>query len=176
MTRWKLYPFYIQQVDGSVNAKFDAANFVDERILKNAESLRLKVYICPAGFATIGYGHKLVPGESYPDGITKEKAEELFDNDVHIACNHVWKLVPGVKFNRNQMTALVSMIFNTGSAPLYGTPGRLLKEKKFKEAAESFTLYRHAHGPGKPCRSGCNGLLKRRQKERDLFNRPVSVT
>ena len=148
---------------------------IETRHLRNDEGCKLHVYICPAGHPTIGFGHKLEPGESFPDGITREKAEELFWKDVNDALNEINRLCPGLdkKLNRNQRTALISLVFNAGGAPLAGTPGKLLRAGKFEDAAKSFTLYRHAHGKGEPCRDGCNGLLARRKRERDLFLLPV---
>jgi lysozyme len=155
---------------------------IDDRKLRNDESLRLKKYKCSAGHWTIGFGHKLAPGEDYPDGITREKAEELFWADVAGALAEINRLCPGLdkKINRNQRTALISLVFNCGGAPLAGTPGKLLRAGKFEDAAKSFTLYQHGHGKGVKCQDakgryiyGCNGLLARRKRERDLFLLPV---
>ena len=56
------------------------------------EALRLKPYKDVAGHWTIGYGHKLLPGEWY-DEITKEKAEQLLRQDLAAAENAVNLLV-----------------------------------------------------------------------------------
>lgn len=145
---------------------------VNEQFLKNGEGLRQHEYLCTAGKRTIGYGHKLAPNEHYPDGITQEQAEKLFQRDVGIAVAHIDHLLNHPVLTSNQLTALVSMVFNCGSAPLLGTPGHLLLSKKYVEAAKSFVLYHHSHGKGEPCNDGCDGLYKRRIKERDLFLKP----
>jgi lysozyme len=46
-------------------------------LVKRFESFSATVYICPAGFPTIGYGHLLRDGERLilDDGITKAEAE-----------------------------------------------------------------------------------------------------
>lgn len=50
--------------------------------LKFEEGLRLKKYMCPAGFPTVGWGHNLLAGPdlygvTIPDSITREFAELL---------------------------------------------------------------------------------------------------
>jgi hypothetical protein len=52
------------------------------QLLKTSEGFRSHVYSDVAGFATIGYGHKLNPGESYPNGITEGQASTLLNQDV----------------------------------------------------------------------------------------------
>ena len=47
-----------------------------ESLIKN-EGLELKVYICPAGYKTIGVGRNLETR-----GITQEEAIYLLDNDI----------------------------------------------------------------------------------------------
>ena len=50
-------------------------------MIKVHEGLRLDKYMDSRGFPTIGYGHLIEPGESMPDRISKQKADELFDED-----------------------------------------------------------------------------------------------
>jgi hypothetical protein len=45
------------------------------------------------GTKTIAYGHKLVPGENYPQGITDAQALEMLKNDINVAANRAKKLV-----------------------------------------------------------------------------------
>ena len=49
-------------------------------MLQEGEGLRLALYKCTAGHWTIGYGHKLIPGDSRAP-ITKAYAEDLLVRD-----------------------------------------------------------------------------------------------
>lgn len=148
---------------------------VNIRFIKNEEGLRLQTYRCGAGHETIGYGHKLAPNEKYPDGITEEKAEELLRRDLQGALAVVRRHTDHLKLNANQLTALVSLVFNCGAFPLsVGTPGQCLKRGEIEACADAILMYRHAHGKGKPCNSSCNGLLNRRRRERALMLTPVN--
>lgn len=55
--------------------------------LKFEEGLRLKVYLCPAGKRTIGFGHNMdanpyIEGSRIPNEITRDVAEVLLHRDV----------------------------------------------------------------------------------------------
>ena len=60
------------------------------------------------GTDTIGWGHKLIPGEKYPNGIDERKAEDLFQRDLEkhqaIVKNNV-----RITLTQNQYDALVSL-------------------------------------------------------------------
>lgn len=81
--------------------------------LKAHESLRLTVYEDRNGNKTIGYGHKLLEGESFPDGITESEAENILLQDVNSAIDEIHKRVK-VPLTQNQFDALVSLTFNIG--------------------------------------------------------------
>jgi murein DD-endopeptidase MepM/ murein hydrolase activator NlpD/GH24 family phage-related lysozyme (muramidase) len=49
--------------------------------IKQEEGFRSETYIDTEGYPTIGYGHKLKPGESFPGGISKADADKLFEQD-----------------------------------------------------------------------------------------------
>lgn len=71
------------------------------------------VYICPAGYPTIGYGHLVRSGESYTE-ISETEAEELLRKDVELAERAVLRLA-NVPLTDGQFDALVSFTFNLGS-------------------------------------------------------------
>ena len=96
-------------------------NFAKEMI-KVHEGLRLDKYLDSRGFPTIGYGHLIEKGESMPDRITKQKADELFDMDYehHKAAA---KKIPGYdKASGLQKAALIDLTFNMGPAWASGFP------------------------------------------------------
>jgi lysozyme len=69
-----------------------------------------------AGQEAIGYGHDLLPGESYPEGITREEARALLAQDVGKVENAVNSL--GWPLNQNQFDALIDFGFNLGIGAL----------------------------------------------------------
>jgi hypothetical protein len=49
--------------------------------IKKYEKLSLTPYKDQAGYETIGYGHKILPGEDFSKGITKAQALDLLSHD-----------------------------------------------------------------------------------------------
>ena len=130
-------------------------------IVKEAEGLRLSAYLCPAGIPTIGYGH--TKGVKLGDTCTKEQAEKWLENDFFTAKQEV-KAVVKVPLRENQLDALASFVFNLGVRKL--TQSTLLKKLNagdYSGAAAEFDKWVFA-GKVK-----LNGLIKRRAKERKLF-------
>lgn len=130
-------------------------------IVKEAEGLRLSAYLCPAGIPTIGYGH--TKGVKLGDTCTKEQAEKWLENDFFTAKQDV-KAVVKVPLKENQLDALASFVFNLGVRKL--TQSTLLKKLNagdYSGAAAEFDKWVFA-GNVK-----LNGLIKRRAKERKLF-------
>jgi lysozyme len=82
-------------------------------LLKQCEGLRTRVYLDIAGIPTIGYGHRLLAGESFPDGITEDRAAQLLLNDIHFAETCIQRLVT-VPLTQGQYDALVDFVFNLG--------------------------------------------------------------
>ncbi|MFN7755315.1 MAG: lysozyme [Holosporales bacterium] len=88
-------------------------------LIKQFESFSPTVYICPAGYPTIGYGHvvKLQERERFASGITAEQAEALLRQDVQTAERAVLRLIT-VPLTDGQFDALVSFTFNLGAGAL----------------------------------------------------------
>jgi lysozyme len=84
------------------------------------EGFRAHVYDDGAGNSTVGYGHKLAQGESYPDGVTQGQAMELLARDVAAASAAVNACVTGA-ITQPQFDALVSFAFNVGVAAFAGS-------------------------------------------------------
>ena len=59
---------------------------VKERV-KEHEGFRDTMYSDSLGFATIGYGHLVLPTDNFVEGVAypKEELEAVFDNDFQIA-------------------------------------------------------------------------------------------
>lgn len=130
-------------------------------IVKEAEGLRLSAYLCPAGIPTIGYGH--TKDVKLGDTCTKQQAEEWLENDFFMAKNDV-RAVVKVPLRENQLDALASFVFNLGVRKLIqSTLLKKLNAGDYSGAAAEFDKWVFA-GKVK-----LNGLIKRRAKERQLF-------
>ena len=135
-------------------------------LLKASEGLRLTTYMDCASVPTIGYGHALKPGESFPAGVTEVTATLLLIKDVQVAEDAVSRMVK-VPITQGQFDALVDFVFNLGSGRLeHSTLLKDLNAGKYAEAGEQLLLWCNAGGHPQP------GLLKRRHAELSLWNQP----
>ena len=88
-------------------------------LIKRFEGFSHTIYICPAGYPTIGYGHLVLEHEQdqFATGITQAEATELLRKDVRIAERAVLRLI-SVLLTDGQFDALVSFTFNLGAGAL----------------------------------------------------------
>lgn len=88
-------------------------------LIKRFEGFSPTVYICPAGYPTIGYGHLVRDHERdrYEQGVTESEAEHLLRRDVQVAERAVLRLID-VPLTDGQYNALVSFTFNLGAGAL----------------------------------------------------------
>ena len=137
-------------------------------LIKMFESFSPKVYICPAGIPTIGYGTT-----RYPDGrkvsmgdpnISEIVATNYLMYDVKIFENFVDVYVM-TDINQNQFDALVSFVYNVG--PMNFKSSTLLKlinqNPNHPEIFKQFQRWNKAKGKVLP------GLVKRRIAEGELY-------
>jgi len=132
-------------------------------LLKQSEGFRSQVYRDIAGLTTIGYGHRLLAGESVPNGISERQAEEILAEDARAAELAVLRLVK-VPLAQGQFDALVDFVFNLGAARL--AESSLLKELNagnYDAAAEQLLRWDHAGATENA------GLKARRQAEFALW-------
>lgn len=131
-------------------------------LIKEAEGLELKAYLCPAQVWTIGYGHT---GDDVWPGltITLPEAEALLTSDLERFEGYVNKHVK-VALSQNQFDALVSFVYNVGAqAFIDSTLLKKLNAGDYEGAADQFPRWNKSKG------RVLNGLVKRRDKERKLF-------
>ena len=134
-------------------------------IIKHHEGFSAKVYICPAGHPTIGYGHLILSHEDFGDGITKSQAEELLKQDVQIAERAVLRLIT-VPLTDGQFNALVSFTFNLGGGALQrSTLRRVVNRGDHEDVPQQFMRWVWANG------RKLNGLIKRRADEAALYKK-----
>lgn len=108
-----------------------------ERI-KQSEGLRLNVYKDTEGYDTIGYGHKLKPGEDYlRNGITTEQAEQLFAQDFDYHYKAAMKIPSFNKHPKEVQDALVDMTYNMGPTwyKSWNNTMKLLENQDYKGVA-----------------------------------------
>jgi len=134
-------------------------------LIKSFEGFRATAYQDEAGVWTIGYGHTAGVTESSP-AITEPQGELLLRADLQTAEESVEHFI-GVDLNDNQFSALVSLVYNTGAAPLRRTLGQKLNDGDYDGAAHEFQRWRRAGG------MVSDGLVRRRKAEADLFMTPV---
>lgn len=143
-------------------------------LVKEFEGLKLTAYYCPAGVATIGFGHTAtVTDEDVRKGrkITKATAEKLLRDDLEKYGRDLLKHVK-VEPNVNQLAAFISFVFNVGVAGFKGsTVLKRHNEGDFQSAARAFGLWNKATVNGK--KTVLPGLTRRRAAEAALYLEPV---
>jgi lysozyme len=122
-----------------------------------------------AGHPTIGWGHKLQPGEAFPRPLSEEQAETLLVADLIQAATAVAARVK-VRLNQCMFDALCSLTFNIGvGAFTLSTLLAQLNSGLYTAAAEQFLRWDKATVKGK--KIPLAGLARRREAERALFLR-----
>jgi len=141
-------------------------------LIKDEEKLVLTAYELGDQKITIGYGHAEPLGKSkfkLGDTITKQKADKLFRKDLNRTINGVkrifkrWKKKDiDIKLTQSQFDAMISMAYNMGITGLATTEFiQLVKQNKMDAATEIIKSTK--------LKKGFSGLIKRRQRESDLF-------
>ncbi len=130
-------------------------------LIKRFEGFSHIVYICPAGYPTIGYGHVVKPQEreQFAGGIAPEQAETLLRQDVQTAERAVLRLIT-VPLTDGQFDALVSFTFNLGAGALQRSTLRR-KVNRGNHAAVPAEFRKWVWAGGKKL----DGLVKRREAE-----------
>ena len=124
--------------------------------IKSYEGFSATVYNDVAGKPTIGYGHLMRPGDSYPNGITEAQALVLLAMDVAPVSAAVDRLASVC--NQNQHNALCSFGYNLGIGAL-----QQMLNHGWAEVPDQMLRWTHTGGVVIP------GLVRRRQAEVDLF-------
>jgi GH24 family phage-related lysozyme (muramidase) len=133
-------------------------------LIKLFEGLRLRAYRDPVGVATIGYGH--TQGVRMGDEITEKQANFLLDLDMKPIIKKLESYDSKYHWNENEFNALLSFGFNLGIGSIDQVTANGTRTKG--EIASKMLLYYNAGG------KRLEGLVRRRQKEHDLFIKPVT--
>ncbi len=111
------------------------------------------------GHEVIGYGHDLLPGESFPNGITEAEADALLGKDVAKVDAAMNAQHLALDLNQNQWDAVADFTFECGTGALV----ELLAHGVDQIPAQ---LPRWVHAGGKVL----PGMVARRAAEVALFN------
>lgn len=130
------------------------------------------VYICPAGYPTIGYGHLVRKGETWGT-ITQEEGDALLGRDLTSYEAGVAQLLKGYILTQGQYDALVSFAFNVGLGALASST-LLRKIKRGDIIGASGEFQKWCYG-GRPLKK-ISGLLKRRLRESAIFMEGIDVS
>jgi|SRR6185503_15563562 len=125
------------------------------------EGCSLVAYQDEGGIWTIAFGH--TKNVKQGDTCTIEQAIEWLNEDLQDTLNRVQAQVD-VPLNDNQLAALLSFTFNEGAGHLHdSTVLARLNAKDYQGAADALLMWDKCRGVV------VNGLLRRRQDERELF-------
>lgn len=147
-------------------------------LIKKWEGLQLEPYTCPAGHATIGYGHKIHAGpvtendKKYWSGFTEAKAIELLFEDLKGTIRWANRAI-SARLNQNQFDAVVCWIFNVGiGAAGSSETFRALNSEQYELFSDKLLQWNKIKNPD-GVRVVSAGLSARRRDERALFNKAV---
>ena len=86
-----------------------------ERIKKH-EGFVPKIYRDSIGYATIGYGHLVLPTDHFEDGVeySKEELNEVFEKDFQNALDNANKLIGDIPLVYQAKEVICEMVFQLG--------------------------------------------------------------
>lgn len=134
------------------------------------EGIELNAYRCPAGVWTIGVGHTgNVDGKPIAKGllITHEKAMELLRGDLENIEKFIDEQPFANKLTQGQFDALVSFVFNVGTAAFQASTMCRKLCSCVASASEEFNRWVYGTINGKKVK--LPGLVARRKREREMF-------
>lgn len=126
-------------------------------LIKDSEGFVGHVYI-DNGAPAIGYGHRLLPGESFDDGITEPEASALLQNDLETRFEPAMATLLPPVCTQGQWDGLASFCYNLGTGAL-----RTMLSHGWADVPNQILRWDHVNGVVN------GGLLARRQRELALF-------
>jgi lysozyme len=130
-------------------------------LIKSFEGCKLEAYQDSDGVWTIGFGH--TEGVREGQTCTQEQADAWLNSDIAIRGELPIRQM-NLFLDDNKYSALVSLIFNCGPAPLHGHLGTYLLTHNYFAASAEFPKWDHIGGVVS------QGLLRRRLAEQTMFN------
>jgi len=139
-------------------------------LIKRFEGCKLKPYLCPAKFWTVGYGHVIGNGKEVPEKqlYTRGEIDELLRTDLVRFEQGVRRYCP-VPLTQFEFDSLVSFSFNLGLGVLQrSTLRRKLLRQDRQAAAKEILKYNKAGG------RVLKGLTRRREAEYRMFTKETN--
>ena len=149
----------IPEVSTTNSPKTSVANKCKKYVTEN-EGLKLKLYFCSEGIATIGYGRNLIN-----TGISKEEAQLMLENDIEKAIAVLYAVFTVDEINswpQDMRIAMVDIIFTLGERGFKGFEKMItaIKNRNFRLAAEE--LLNSLYAEQVPSRAKRNaGMIKK---------------
>ena len=113
-------------------------------LVKKSEGFQGRMYLDVVGIPTIGYGHRVLATESFPNGIDEARGQEMLSRDLKAAEQAVKRLVK-VALTQGQFDALVEFVFHLGARRLAAsTLLQDLNTGSYNRAAEELLRWDHA--------------------------------
>ena len=135
------------------------------RLIKRFEGFSPTIYICPAGWPTIGYGHVVKDHERgrFVGGIERDVGTAVLRTDVKVAERAVLRLIR-TGLDDGQFDALVSFAFNLGAGALQrSTLRRKINREEHLAVPAEFRRWVWAGG------RKLKGLVRRRKAEAAMY-------
>lgn len=135
-------------------------------LIAGFEGFRSHAYKDQVGILTIGYGHKIIPGDGFDvnSTITENDARELLYDDAASANNCVRSACSGVALSSQQEGSLTSLCYNIGCGAFSSsTLVKLINQGDPVAAQNEFSRWVYAQGIQLP------GLVSRREQEAEVF-------
>lgn len=157
-------------ISGAAGAEPDAMDIAVNMIC-GFEGFRSHAYNDQVGILTIGYGHKIVPGDGFDSNssISESDARNLVYDDASGAQSCV-RSACGVPLSPQQEAALISLCYNIGCGNFNSsTLVKLLNQGDYTGASNEFSRWVYAGGQQLP------GLISRRESEAQVFTAGTGV-
>jgi lysozyme len=132
------------------------------QFIRDNEKLRLSKYPDGGGYS-IGYGHHIQPGETFPATISTARAEQLLQADIAAAESAIDASV-SAPLSQGEFDALVDFVFNEGAGTFSGSSIlSALNAGNYTAARAAFAHYTTSQG------KQVSALVTRRKAEQSMW-------
>lgn len=138
--------------------------------IQQNEGLKLMPYKDHKGIPTIGIGHKILSGEDFSKGITKEDAKQLFYKDVKERVSIAKRIFPKFDSYPDYLkVALLDGVFRGDHKSKYRTT-KLINAGKFADAAKEYLN----HNDYRTSKKSNSGVWKRMERNSNALQKFAS--